>query len=522
MKVVSYKGRSSDDSIYLIIVFFIIFGVVLVRSAWVSDDAYITLRMVDNLYNGFGLTWNPGERVLASTHPLWLLIIASIYFAAENPYYLLILLSLTVSIVSVYLLITKLSQTSSSSIVGLMLLVSSKAFIDYSTSGLENPLTHLIYIVFIILFLNNPKKNNSFFLLGFTASLGVLNRHDSVLLFLPAIIYLIIKRQSSRDVLHVALGFSPFIVWEIFSLFYYGFLFPNTAYAKLNTGINGLSLVKQGIFYLFYSLSSDPASIIIISVGVVVSFINRDWRKIVISLGMISYLIYVIGIGGDFMAGRFLSAIVVGAIAIIITADLTRSLHDVAFAMVAVALIFAATPNPPILYNTENSDQSGETVEIYNGIEDERVWYYELTGLLTITRNEPMPRMAWAVLGTEAKERKQSVVIKESVGVFGYYAGPTVYVIDRYALGDPLLSRLKVSDKNNWRIGHFSRNLPDGYFETIETHENRIRDANLSAYYDKLSIITRGSLFDYKRIIEIFKMNLGVYDSLLDAYIKKQ
>ena len=28
------------------------------------------------------------------------------------------------------------------------------------------------------------------------------------------------------------------MVWELFSLFYYGFLFPNTKYAKLNTGID--------------------------------------------------------------------------------------------------------------------------------------------------------------------------------------------------------------------------------------------------------------------------------------------
>ena len=32
------------------------------------------------------------------------------------------------------------------------------------------------------------------------------------------------------------LGLMPLILWELFSLFYYGFLFPNSAYAKAFTG----------------------------------------------------------------------------------------------------------------------------------------------------------------------------------------------------------------------------------------------------------------------------------------------
>ena len=34
-----------------------------VWNAWVCDDAFITLRTVDNLVHNRGLTWNPGERV---------------------------------------------------------------------------------------------------------------------------------------------------------------------------------------------------------------------------------------------------------------------------------------------------------------------------------------------------------------------------------------------------------------------------------------------------------------------------
>ena len=42
-------------------------AVVILLMAWLSDDAYITLRVVDNAVNGLGLTWNPAERVQAYT-----------------------------------------------------------------------------------------------------------------------------------------------------------------------------------------------------------------------------------------------------------------------------------------------------------------------------------------------------------------------------------------------------------------------------------------------------------------------
>ena len=39
------------------------FALVLIRTAWVRDDVYFTLRTVDNFINGYGLRWNIAERV---------------------------------------------------------------------------------------------------------------------------------------------------------------------------------------------------------------------------------------------------------------------------------------------------------------------------------------------------------------------------------------------------------------------------------------------------------------------------
>ena len=47
-----------------------VFMMTLIRNLWIGDDAFITLRVVDNWVNGYGLTWNISERVQAFTHPL--------------------------------------------------------------------------------------------------------------------------------------------------------------------------------------------------------------------------------------------------------------------------------------------------------------------------------------------------------------------------------------------------------------------------------------------------------------------
>ena len=47
---------------------FALLAVSLVRTAWLSDDAYITFRTADNLVHGYGPVWNTDERVQAFTH----------------------------------------------------------------------------------------------------------------------------------------------------------------------------------------------------------------------------------------------------------------------------------------------------------------------------------------------------------------------------------------------------------------------------------------------------------------------
>ena len=46
------------------------------RARWITDDALITFRYVDNLIAGDGLVYNPGERLEAFSSPLFVLLLA--------------------------------------------------------------------------------------------------------------------------------------------------------------------------------------------------------------------------------------------------------------------------------------------------------------------------------------------------------------------------------------------------------------------------------------------------------------
>lgn len=61
-------------------------------------------------------------------------------------------------------------------ILSVVILGFSRAFVDYSSSGIENPLTHLLLVVFCIIFFSDTPHKLKLFSLAFIASLSAFNR----------------------------------------------------------------------------------------------------------------------------------------------------------------------------------------------------------------------------------------------------------------------------------------------------------------------------------------------------------
>jgi arabinofuranosyltransferase len=165
----------------------LVYLVLVVRTAWISDDALITFRTVRNVLDGYGLVWNVGERVQAYTHPLWMLLLTVTYAPLREPLLAALLLSLLCSALTAGVVAERLAATPAAALAGMAALALSRAFVDFSSSGLENPLTHLLLALFFLVFLAAAPTPRRPFLLALLAALLALSRSDALLLVAPAL-----------------------------------------------------------------------------------------------------------------------------------------------------------------------------------------------------------------------------------------------------------------------------------------------------------------------------------------------
>ena len=499
----------------LVTLFLLLFVAVVLRAAWLSDDAYITFRVVDNAAAGLGLTWNPAERVQGYTHPLWLFVLLAGRLVTGKLYYTTIALSVALSLGAAWLLAFRLRAAWPAAVLGLLVLTLSRAFVDFSTSGLENALSHFLLAAFLCVWFDlfsatrhSPHATRHLFTLSLLASLLALNRLDALLLVAPALGWGLWQRRSARALLAVALGLLPVALWTAFSMFYYGFPFPNTAYAKLATGIAATELARQGGLYLLNSLRWDPLTLAVIAAAVVWSIASRRAAALVVAAGIVFYLLYVVRIGGDFMSGRFLTRPLLAAVAILLAGPgrdswPTTTHHQRRNVAIAAALILllAAIGHVPVLLA---GSPTGDAARRDGDIADERAYYTPHTGLFADRVLHP-----WAEQGLALRAAGPAVVEHGNVGFLGYYAGPAVHIIDRNGLTDPLLARLPVRDPADWRIGHFRREVPAGYADTLRSGQNVIQDANLAAFYESLKLVTQGPLWSTERLREVWRLNVA-------------
>lgn len=478
-------------------------------TAWLCDDAYITFRTVENFHQGYGLRWNTHERVQTYTHPLWMLLLlvartfGSLYFAAYA-------LSFGCSLAALWM-VFRLSGFSAPAIaVVATLALSSRAFVDFSSSGLENPLSHLLAASLVAAVVEGSLMRTS--LAG--AFLG-LTRPDLLILGLPATIQLARTRGTRGVRLFKSLlpAMALLASWGCFAFVYYGFLLPNTAYAKLFVaGVPRASFVNQGIQFLIRNAETDPATSFVVAAGLLLGLTRARTRALV--FGAFGFLAYVVWVGGDFMSGRFLSTPFVLALGIIASVLAQASGRAIGGSL-AIALALCLLPQSP--FRTA-ADFGLEPPPWVRGVHDERAVYFRQTSLRLFWGESQVRQHDWWRWGEDLRAAPKKSGTMFAVGFFGVAAGPDRIVIDRLGLGDPLMARIPVVLKPDWIVGHFERDVPDGYEETLDSGVNKIRDPALHSYYDRLAFVTQGPLFSGSRLVEALRMNFGAGQQLVSAY----
>lgn len=479
-------------------------GWVLVRTAWVCDDAYITFRVVDNVLDGYGATWNPGERVQVYTHPLWMLIHIPLQAILHNVYAVTMLLSLGFAMAGAFVAARRLLPDG----LGLampLLMVSSKAMIEYSTSGLENPLSHFLIMLLLAEWFREDAGRRRLGRMSLLVALLLLCRLDFGVLAGPLLVLAFWRERSGRALGQVALGLLPFLLWEAFSVVYYGFAVPNAAFAKLGARIPADVLWAQGLGYLKDSLIRDPVSLPLILGGMLLGAMDRRSRVVV--LGMACYLIYVVRIGGDFMSGRFLAALVLMGIVLLL-----RGLRNWRVVSVPVAAAGMAAsllrPTPMVLSGSEYDLPRQELIGP-GGVADERAFYYVGTGLLRAIKGHPVPEFPFLRCARSFRDSEDKFIQYSMVGMFAYTAGPEKYIIDPIGLANPLYAHLPALYRGRYRAGHYYRATVDGYEQTLAEGRNVIEDPEARELYTLLKPVISGALFSAERWRAIWKLNFG-------------
>src|SRR5262249_35059229 len=148
--------------------------------------AYITLRTIDNFVHGYGLRWNVAERVQAYTHPLWMLVLLPFYAITREPLLTTIFVSIAVSAATTVVL-ARATDRPAPLVCAFTILVGSKAFAEFSTSGLENALTHLVLVLFVVEWWHDRQDSRATATLWTLAAFLALSRADALLLVLPAL-----------------------------------------------------------------------------------------------------------------------------------------------------------------------------------------------------------------------------------------------------------------------------------------------------------------------------------------------
>lgn len=467
----------------------------IIQTAWINDDAKITLRTVMNALNGYGLTFNLAERVQAYTHTGWFFVLLFSSWLSGNIYVATFVVSIVCSTLTILLIVRWVAHKHWGIWIGLTALFLSKAYIDYSTSGLENPLTNLLITIAIILGDGIVFRKKDHLLPWFLAGIGMvfLNRPDALVLLAPLTAYILWTQRGSlsRVLTAITLGAVPVVVWTIFSLWYYGFPLPNTAYAKVGSGIRQAELLLQGAQYVGQTLLHDPVTLVVIALTLLLCLRARRYEQ-ALALGIVAQIASIVLVGGDFMEGRFFATALLVAVIVLSRIPIPTT---VALGMLLIVIGIGAIGFTAPLRTSFD--------DVKAGIADERGIYMKRYGLFSADpRTFQQPD--WVLTKTRIDVRCGGI------GQAGLNYGPSPHILDTCALTDPLLSKIPSRFQPTWRIGHFFRMLPTMYVESVTNNRNMLVDPSTRVYYEAIRTVTRGPLDDPQRWMVIAKLNLGL------------
>lgn len=270
------------------------------RYWWLCDDAMISMRYARNLANGFGLVWNQGERIEGYTNFLWTTYMALVHLLdipASKTSLVVLLTNIGLSIASIPIIIRFIrflgggTLATVSTLVGYVL---NKSAMTWTTEGLETMLLTFVFLLSTYRVIKESQLNQPRLLTYILIATMSLVRADAVIL--SVLLYgvcILLNRNKRLVVIYSAISITLPVAHEIFRIFYYGDLLPNTAYLK---ALNWNGRYTAGLAYI---LDFAKHYAIMIAFAVIGSVLSRRKLTHYLLAVFLLYMAYVAYAGGD-------------------------------------------------------------------------------------------------------------------------------------------------------------------------------------------------------------------------------
>ena len=478
--------------------------------AWISDDALITLRSVANAVVGNGPTFNPWEMVQSYSHPLWFLLLVAGSSVFLAPIHWAVGLGILFSLL---LLLVVLRAAQGDVLLGataVLVLISLPAVVEWTTSGLENSLAMLLVATLARIAILPREGRFRPEVLGVVAAALILTRFDLALIAGPLALAWAWRRQPMHIVRAAISGAVPLLMWFAWARYTYGYVLPNTFYAKLNVDIPTHELFIQGVSYLRLGFARHPLMVVVLVSTVLTLTMSRFGLTPASRWGTLAagtlYILYVIRIGGDFMEGRFLGVVLVLLVVVAMTDIAVRSsgternlvagVGTRAFAgSMAIGVSIALVSGSPVPWQSEalSGERWSYKASGYADVADERGYFIDRGQ--SFWNGQEIRHLDGLFRGFSVADDLPAAVEVAcgGLGLKGLRAGSTVHVIDVCALTDPVLARIAYQERNfRWRAGHYRRPIPDGYIEAVATADlSRIVDPSVRAHVEAVWDVVR-------------------------------
>lgn len=416
----------------------------------VVDDALISVRYAENLAQGRGVVFNPGERVEGYTNFLWMSVIAGLYWPTRalgiDLVHALIATNVLVAaavVASVLSLARRLwPGRLAPALAAAGLTALDGGFGVWSVLGLEQ---HFVALwALLALHLAIGRRQRAWPLIGVCMAGIMLTRPDGglfvVALLGSSALALLLRGRDSAPQLGAPPSWPALLtaagVWlGIYALYfawrygYYGYALPNTFYLKVGGG--KLDAWKRGVDYLHSFLVERWYVPVLAPLAILA--VQRPVQRTLL-LWVSAHVLYITYVGGDFYPGHRFFVAIVPALALLIggvVAQLERAAQRITPRAQLVTLPLAAALIGAVAVRAFEVGPYRTEIERW-GPAVERARRY----------------MLW--LRAHAAE-DTSMVVGE-IGTAGHYAGLRVY--DYYGVIDPVIAHQRVETLGHAKPGH--------------------------------------------------------------------